>query len=77
PVVTSNVSSLPEVVGDAGLMVEPADVEGLAAAIGRVLEDGDLRREMVHRGLARAREFTWGRAARQLLEVYTRCNLAR
>ena len=77
PVVTSNASSLPEVVGDAGLMVEPMDVEGLAAAIGCVLEDGDLRREMVHRGLARAREFTWGRAARQLLEVYTRCNLAR
>ena len=77
PVVTSNASSLPEVVGDAGLMVEPMDVEGLAAAIGCVLEDGDLRREMVQRGLARAREFTWGRAARQLLEVYTRCNLAR
>ena len=72
PVVTSNVSSLPEVVGDAGLMVEPTDVESLAAAIERVLEDGDLRREMVQRGLARAKEFTWERAARRLLGVYTR-----
>ncbi|RLC69773.1 MAG: glycosyltransferase family 1 protein [Chloroflexi bacterium] len=72
PVVTSNVSSLPEVVGDAGLMVEPADVESLAAAIERVLEDGGLRREMVQRGLARAKEFTWERAARRLLGVYTR-----
>jgi len=72
PVVTSNVSSLPEVVGDAGLMVEPADVESLAVAIERVLEDGGLRREMVQRGLARAKEFTWERAARRLLGVYTR-----
>jgi glycosyltransferase involved in cell wall biosynthesis len=70
PVVTSNTSSLPEVVGDAGLMVEPIDVEGLAAEMGRVLGDSDLRREMVQRGLARAREFTWERAARQLLKVY-------
>ena len=72
PVVTSNVSSLPEVVGDAGLMVEPADVESLAVAIERVLEDGGLRREMVQRGLARAKEFTWERAARRLLGIYTR-----
>ncbi|HIP96991.1 MAG TPA: glycosyltransferase family 1 protein [Anaerolineae bacterium] len=72
PVITSNVSSLPEVVGDAGLMVGPTDVEGLAAAIKRVLEDSDLRHEMAQRGLARAKEFTWERAARQLLGVYTR-----
>ncbi|MCR4405362.1 MAG: glycosyltransferase family 4 protein [Anaerolineae bacterium] len=71
PVVTSNTSSLPEVVGDAGLMVEPMDVDGLARAMARLLEDGDLRREMAQRGLARAREFTWERAARQLLAVYT------
>jgi len=72
PVVTSNTSSLPEIVGDAGLMVEPADVDKLAEAMGRLLEDGDLHREMVQRGLARAREFTWERAARQLLAVYER-----
>jgi glycosyltransferase involved in cell wall biosynthesis len=72
PVVTSNTSSLPEVVGDAGLMVEPMDVEGLAGAIGRLWEGGGLRDEMVRRGLARAEEFTWERAARQLLVVYER-----
>lgn len=72
PVVTSNISSLPEVVGDAGLMVEPMDVAGLAGDIGRLLEDGALHQEMVRRGLARAQEFTWERAARQLLAVYER-----
>ncbi|MDY7040562.1 MAG: glycosyltransferase, partial [Chloroflexota bacterium] len=76
PVITSNTSSLPEVIGNAGLMVEPEDVDGLAAAIDCVLQDDDLRRRIVQRGLARARQFTWERAARQLLEVYTRCDLA-
>ncbi len=70
PVITSNASSLPEVVGEAGVTVEPTDVEGLSEAVRRLLEDAELRRELAQRGLARAREFTWERAARQLLEVY-------
>jgi glycosyltransferase involved in cell wall biosynthesis len=70
PVITSNASSLPEVVGDAAISVDPYDVDALAAAIGRVLGDAPLRAELRARGLARAAQFTWERAARETLAVY-------
>ncbi len=70
PVIVSNVSSLPEVVGDAGILVEPEDVEGLTVAMWRVLSDETLRREMRDKGLARAATFSWERAARETLAVY-------
>jgi glycosyltransferase involved in cell wall biosynthesis len=70
PVVTSNASSLPEVVGDAALTVDPYDVDGLAAAIKHALTDEDLRVELRRRGVARAAQFTWQRAARETLAVY-------
>ncbi len=70
PVVTSNASSLPEVVGDAGLMVDPLDVQGLASALGRALTDPNWRAEAITRGTQRAAQFTWPRAAQQLLDVY-------
>jgi glycosyltransferase involved in cell wall biosynthesis len=70
PVVTSNTSSLPEVVGDAALTVDPYDVQALAAAMRQLLDDNDLRAEMRARGLARAQAFTWQRTARQTLDVY-------
>ncbi len=72
PVVTSNVSSLPEVVGDAALTVDPYDVGALAAAIERALTDTALRAELRARGLARAAKFTWERAARETIAVYER-----
>jgi len=72
PVVCSNASSLPEVAGDAALLVDPFDVDGWTRAIARVLEDVDLRRGMVARGLAQAARFTWERAARQLLAAFDR-----
>jgi glycosyltransferase involved in cell wall biosynthesis len=70
PVVASNVSSLPEVVGDAGLMVHPLDVDAFAEALRRSLLDRGWRDEAIRRGLLRARTFTWARAAEQLLTVY-------
>jgi len=70
PVITSNASSLPEVVGEAGLMVKATDVEGLAEAMQRVLEDDALREEMMARGLEQARKFTWEKAAAKLLSLY-------
>lgn len=70
PVVTSNVSSIPEVVGDAALAVDPYDVEGLAAAMMQVLTDSALRGELRRRGLLHAAQFTWARAARETLDVY-------
>ncbi len=70
PVVTSNVSSLPEVVGDAALLVDPYDVEALADAIFRVLTDEALRAELVARGRARARQFSWERSVSRIRAVY-------
>jgi glycosyltransferase involved in cell wall biosynthesis len=72
PVVTSNVTSLPEVVGDAGLMVAPADVRGLADALARVLDDAGLREELRRKSLQRAATFTWSRAAAQTIDSYRR-----
>jgi glycosyltransferase involved in cell wall biosynthesis len=69
PVVCSNVSSLPEVAGDAALLVNPRDVAALADAMARVLWDDALRQTMVQRGVAQAAQFTWERAAGQLLMV--------
>lgn len=70
PVVTSNVSSLPEVVGDAALLVDPYDVEGLAAALERAISDGELREELVAKGLQRAARFSWQEAALKTLSLY-------
>jgi len=70
PVITSNASSLPEVVGEAGLMVEATDVKALAEAMKRVLEDDVLREGMIAKGLEQARQFTWQKAAAKLLNLY-------
>lgn len=70
PVVTSNVSSLPEVAGDAAILVNPYDVEELAEALWNVIYDGELRKSLINKGLMRARQFTWEKSARQLLQVY-------
>jgi glycosyltransferase involved in cell wall biosynthesis len=70
PVVCSNASSLPEVADDAALIVDPFDVDGLAEAMARMLEDAELRREMAVKGLAQAARFTWQKAARQLMDAF-------
>ena len=72
PVIVSDVSSLPEVVGEAGVRIDPRDEAGLAEAIVRVVGDSALRAGLREAGLRRAREFTWDRAARELLGVYAR-----
>lgn len=72
PVISSTASSLPEVVGDAGLLVDPVDVEGLAAAMERVLRDASARERMRAAGLHRAQRFTWEDAARQTVASYRR-----
>jgi glycosyltransferase involved in cell wall biosynthesis len=70
PVITSNVSSMPEVVGDVGLLVDPLSVEQIAGAIARVLEDQALRARLREAGPERARHFTWERAAQETVAVY-------
>ena len=70
PFVGSNATSIPEVVGDAGLLVDPRDPEALAAALLRALEEPGLAEELRRRGLERAREFTWERTAEGFAEVF-------
>jgi glycosyltransferase involved in cell wall biosynthesis len=72
PIVCSNASSLPEVVSDAGLLVPPRDVRAWVESLNRVLADPSLRADLRARGLARAAQFTWERAAQQTLQVYRR-----
>jgi alpha-1,3-rhamnosyl/mannosyltransferase len=70
PVVCSNTSSLPEVVGEAALTVNPRDATEIANAITHVLDDAGLRDRLRERGLARAAQFSWEHTARETLQVY-------
>lgn len=72
PVVASSASSVPEVVGEAGLLVDPLDVDDLAGALARALDDEALRADLTRRGLEQARRFSWAESARQLREHYNR-----
>lgn len=69
PVICSNVSSLPEVAGDAALLVDPRDVHGWADAMQRFAQDEVLRQTLIERGRERARHFTWQRCAQQVLQA--------
>jgi glycosyltransferase involved in cell wall biosynthesis len=70
PVVTSNVSSLPEVAGDAAMLVNPGNVFDIARGIRDVLTDETLRAELVRRGHVQAARFNWERSAREVLDIY-------
>ncbi|HEX7312889.1 MAG TPA: glycosyltransferase family 1 protein [Pyrinomonadaceae bacterium] len=70
PVLTGDQTSLPEVVGDAGLMVDPFDTDALAAGLARLIDDDALRADLRERGLTRARRFDWRDTARMTLQVY-------
>ncbi len=70
PVITSNVSSLPEVAGGAALLVDPRDIEEIAAALVNVCSDAKLAGRLRKAGLVRAREFTWANTAQKMLRVY-------
>ena len=69
PVVCSNTSSLPEVAGDAALLVDPLDVSDMTAAMVRLLTDGDLRQSLIESGFQRVQQFSWRRCARETLRV--------
>ncbi len=70
PVIASNVSSLPEVVGEVGLQVDPRNVADITRALRAMIERSDLRENTIAAGLDRARLFTWEKAARELLSIY-------
>lgn len=70
PVVTSNVSSLPEVTGEAAILVEPMDVEAIATSVWRLKQDADYREALITQGLQRAKRFTWKCTAEKVALVY-------
>ncbi len=70
PVITSNTSALPEVVGDAAITVDPLNVEALATAIAQLLRDAELQKRLSLEGLQRAASFSWDNTARRILDVY-------
>jgi glycosyltransferase involved in cell wall biosynthesis len=70
PVVTSNISSLPEVVGDAALLIDPMDASAIATAMARVLDDRELRAELIRRGRERVKTFSWERSVARIRQVY-------
>jgi glycosyltransferase involved in cell wall biosynthesis len=70
PVIASSHSSLPEVVGSAGMFADPDDVAGIAKAIGKVLDDPGLRQRLRDQGGKNLERFSWRHAARKTLKVY-------
>jgi glycosyltransferase involved in cell wall biosynthesis len=76
PVVTSNISSMPEVCGDAALLVNPKNIEEIAYAVNRVIVDTDLRRDLINKSSERIKFFSWQKAATETLSVYKEACLA-
>jgi len=70
PVITSNTSALPEIAGEAALLVDPYSVEQIAAACRRLAHDDGLRQELIEKGRRRAQDFSWRRCAEQTVAVY-------
>lgn len=70
PVITSNISSMPEVAGDAAILVDPFDEAAIASAMTRLSDDAALRESMIKRGLERARSYSWEKTARLTLGVF-------
>lgn len=69
PVIGSNRTSVPEVIGDAGIIVDPDDIDALADAIVRVLSDQNLRESLIAKGYERVKQFSWEKTARKILSV--------
>ena len=74
PVITSNRSSLPEVAGDAALLVDPEDRAGLAETMTRIVDEEPLREGLRERGLKQAQRFSWDETARLTVRVYEGCS---
>ena len=70
PVLSSNISSMPEVLGDAAILVDPYSIDEITTAMSRVLSDDDLRKRLVERGLERIKQFSWQKSVERLLKVF-------
>jgi glycosyltransferase involved in cell wall biosynthesis len=75
PVITSNLTAMPETAGDAALLVNPHNNDEIASAMSRLLGDESLRRLLSQKGKERAVGYTWEKTARQYLELYTQLSL--
>lgn len=73
PVVTANTTALPEVAGDAALLVDPTSVEQISAAMQQIVNDSPLRRQLRERGLSQAAQFSWARTVAQVHELLVEC----
>jgi glycosyltransferase involved in cell wall biosynthesis len=69
PVISSFASSLPEVVGDAAIMIDPYNINDLARAMAEIITDDKLRNKLIARGLEQAKKFSWGETAKEYLGV--------
>jgi glycosyltransferase involved in cell wall biosynthesis len=72
PIVTSDLNGLKEIAGDAALLVDPGDPAAIAAAIGQVLTDADLRNTLIERSRARSEQFSWEKCARETISILER-----
>lgn len=70
PVITSKTTSLPEVVGDAGILIDPEDIEELSDAMEQMMDNEELREKLKKAGQKRAAKFTWKKSAEILMDVY-------
>ena len=70
PVITSNVTSLPEVTGDSAILIDPLDVESIVSSIKEVLSDKRLREKLIMKGFTQANKFSWDKTATKTLDVY-------
>ncbi|MBI4778935.1 glycosyltransferase family 4 protein [Candidatus Falkowbacteria bacterium] len=70
PVITSNITSLPEVAGEAAILIDPLNVEEMAETINKVLSDENLKNDLIKNGLVQAKKFTWEKTAKQTKEIY-------
>jgi glycosyltransferase involved in cell wall biosynthesis len=70
PVLTSNRSALPEVAGDAALLVDPSDPDSIRNGLYRLVEDAALREDLRQKGLRRAKDFSWDRTVRSIYQLY-------
>lgn len=73
PVISSNAGALPEVGGDGAIYFDPKNTGDIAGKISQVLNNGELRKKLIEKGLRRYKDFSWERLAKQTLEVYSKC----
>ena len=76
PVVASNTSCIPEVAGDAGVYIDPYSADDFISGVKRILDDADLRKRCIEKGLERVKKFSWMKMTQEILEIYRKLGAA-